>query len=274
MDVRRSRLLTFVLGAAAALGLAARTPAAAATLPTGFTETQVASGLASPTAMAFAPDGRLFVCEQGGRLRVIKNGALLPTPFVTLTVNAVGRARPARRRLRSGLPANQYVYVYYTATTPTVHNRISRFTANGDVAAGRQRGRAPRSRQPERGHQPQRRRARLRPRRQAVRRGRRERQHRQRAGARPTCSARCSASTPTAPSRPTTRSSPRRPAATAPSGRSACATRSRSRSTRTAPEMFINDVGQNTWEEINDGLRRRQLRLAGHRGPRPATRAS
>jgi hypothetical protein len=27
------------------------------------------------------------------------------------------------------------VYVYYTATSPTVHNRISRFTANGDVAA-------------------------------------------------------------------------------------------------------------------------------------------
>src|SRR6185369_6849026 len=27
------------------------------------------------------------------------------------------------------------VYVYYTATTPAVHNRVSRFTANGDVAA-------------------------------------------------------------------------------------------------------------------------------------------
>ena len=50
----------------------------AATVPTGFTEALVASGLASPTAMQFAPDGRLFVCEQGGRLRVIKNGALLP----------------------------------------------------------------------------------------------------------------------------------------------------------------------------------------------------
>ena len=31
-------------------------------------------GLSAPTAMQFAPDGRLFVCEQGGRLRVIKNG--------------------------------------------------------------------------------------------------------------------------------------------------------------------------------------------------------
>ena len=30
---------------------------------------------------------------------------------------------------------NHFVYVYYTATTPTIHNRVSRFTANGDVAA-------------------------------------------------------------------------------------------------------------------------------------------
>jgi glucose/arabinose dehydrogenase len=38
----------------------------AATLPSGFTEALVASGLNNPTAMQFAPDGRLFVCEQGG----------------------------------------------------------------------------------------------------------------------------------------------------------------------------------------------------------------
>jgi hypothetical protein len=30
---------------------------------------------------------------------------------------------------------NQFVYIYYTATTPAIHNRVSRFTANGDVAA-------------------------------------------------------------------------------------------------------------------------------------------
>src|SRR6267378_2268506 len=56
----------------------------AATLPTGFVETTVANGLSSPTAMEFAPDGRLFVCLQGGNLRVIKNGALLATPFLTV----------------------------------------------------------------------------------------------------------------------------------------------------------------------------------------------
>ena len=46
-----------------------------ATLPAGFTETSI-TGLADPTAMDFAPDGRIFVCEQGGSLRVLKNGAL------------------------------------------------------------------------------------------------------------------------------------------------------------------------------------------------------
>src|SRR5262245_31554344 len=63
--------------------LLARSLAQAASLPSGFTETLIASGIASPTAMAFAPDGRLFVCEQGGKLRVIKNGTLLATPFLT-----------------------------------------------------------------------------------------------------------------------------------------------------------------------------------------------
>jgi len=45
----------------------------AANLPSGFTEEQFGGNLSgSPTAMAFAPDGRLFVCQQGGQLRVIK----------------------------------------------------------------------------------------------------------------------------------------------------------------------------------------------------------
>jgi glucose/arabinose dehydrogenase len=134
MDARCSRLVTLVMTLAGALGVAARTPAAAATLPAGFTETQVAGGLASPTAMAIAPDGRIFVCEQGGRLRVIANGALLATPFLTVTVNASGERGLLGVAFDPAFQLNQYVYVYYTATTPTVHNRISRFTANGNVA--------------------------------------------------------------------------------------------------------------------------------------------
>lgn len=106
----------------------------AATVPAGFTDAVVAGGLSNPTAMALAPDGRIFVCEQGGALRVIKNGALLPTPFLTVTVNSAGERGLLGVAFDPNFVSNQLVYVYYTATTPAIHNRISRFTASGDVA--------------------------------------------------------------------------------------------------------------------------------------------
>ncbi len=125
-----TRLTFFLLCSTIALNAtlsAARTPAR-------FTEKLVANGLASPTAMQFAPDGRLFVAEQGGRLRVIENGTLLPTPFLTVTVNASGERGLLGVAFDPNFAANQFLYVYYTATTPTLHNRISRFTANGNTA--------------------------------------------------------------------------------------------------------------------------------------------
>ena len=94
----------------------------------------MAGGLTNPTAMALAPDGRIFVCEQGGALRVIKNGALLPTPFLTVTVDSSGERGLLGIAFDPNFVSNQLVYVYYTATTPAIHNRISRFTASGDVA--------------------------------------------------------------------------------------------------------------------------------------------
>ena len=116
------------------LSLVVAAPAAGATLTPGFSEALVASGLQRPTAMAFAPDGRLFVCEQTGTLRVIKDGVLQTTPFVTLTVNASGERGLLGVAFDPNFHINKFVYVYYTATTPTIHNRVSRFTASGDVA--------------------------------------------------------------------------------------------------------------------------------------------
>src|SRR5215813_9004301 len=106
----------------------------AATVPAGFTDGIVAAGLTNPTAMALAADGRIFVCEQGGTLRVIKNGTLLATPFLTVTVDSSGERGLLGVAFDPNFASNQLVYVYYTATTPTTHNRISRFTAAGDVA--------------------------------------------------------------------------------------------------------------------------------------------
>ena len=116
------------------LAFAATRPAAAATLPVGFTETSFASGLSSATAMQFAPDGRLFVCQQGGALRVVKNGALLATPFLSLTVDANGERGLLGVAFDPNFAVNHFVYVYYTVPTAPIHNRVSRVTASGDVA--------------------------------------------------------------------------------------------------------------------------------------------
>src|SRR4029077_4596975 len=62
----------------------------AATVPSGFTDLTVAAGVKHTTTSGPDPDRRIFVCEQGGTLRVIKNGALLATPFLTVTVNSSG----------------------------------------------------------------------------------------------------------------------------------------------------------------------------------------
>src|SRR5688572_6997485 len=114
--------------------------AQAATLPAGFAETRVATGLASPTAMAIAPDGRIFVAQQGGALRVVKNGALLSQPFLTVSVNSSGERGLLGIAFDSDFASNNFVYVYYTTSTSPIHNRLSRFTASAAnpnvVAAG------------------------------------------------------------------------------------------------------------------------------------------
>ncbi len=108
--------------------------ARAATLPVGFSEMVVAGGLSAATAMAFAPDGRIFVCQQGGQLRVIKDGVLLATPFVSLNVNSTGERGLLGVAFDPNFAANHFVYVYYTTNTTPIHNRVVRFTASGDVA--------------------------------------------------------------------------------------------------------------------------------------------
>ena len=106
-----------------------------ATLPAGFTESQFGADLGGgPTAMAFAPDGRLFVCLQGGQVRVIKDGALLADSFVTIPVDSSGERGLLGIAFDPNFASNQFVYLYYTTSTVPIHNRVSRFTANGDVA--------------------------------------------------------------------------------------------------------------------------------------------
>jgi uncharacterized repeat protein (TIGR03806 family) len=104
-------------------------------LQSGFQHQIVASGLSQPTSMVIAPDGRIFVAQQTGQVKVVKNNALLPTSFVELTVDSQNERGLVGVELDPSFATNRYVYVFYTTPSGGTHNRVSRFTANGDVAA-------------------------------------------------------------------------------------------------------------------------------------------
>ena len=66
--------------------------------------TNVLSGLSAPLGIANARDGsdRLFIVQQGGSVRVARNNALLPTPFVTISGTTQCRATPGGALAQTG----------------------------------------------------------------------------------------------------------------------------------------------------------------------------
>jgi putative heme-binding domain-containing protein len=104
------------------------------TLPSGFVADRIAAGITGATAMAIALDGRVFVCEQTGALRVVKNHALLSQPFVSVAVDSHWERGLIGVALDPHFAENGHVFVCYVTSRPFVHHRVSRFTASGDVA--------------------------------------------------------------------------------------------------------------------------------------------
>ncbi|MGZ3396360.1 MAG: PQQ-dependent sugar dehydrogenase [Isosphaeraceae bacterium] len=106
------------------------------TLPPGFTEAPVVSGLSSPTVMEFAPDGRLFVLEQGGNVKLVHDDGTTWTAL-HLNVDSNGERGLLGIAFDPNYNANHFVYLYYTnpnaggASWATgEHNQISRFTVD------------------------------------------------------------------------------------------------------------------------------------------------
>jgi glucose/arabinose dehydrogenase len=119
-----------------------------ATLPAGFSEkviTRVVTNVAA--TMTFAPDGRLFVGDTtNGQIHIVKNGVVLPTPALQLSVDH------AKERGINGIVLapdfataaadKKYVYVYYTRPDPAnpniapsnANNRLSRFAMSASDA--------------------------------------------------------------------------------------------------------------------------------------------
>ena len=103
--------------ATVAMGLTSSATASAATYPTGFSEQTVFSGLTNPTTIRFSSDGRVFVAEKSGLIKVFDSLAdTQPDVFADLRTQVhnfwdrglLGLA------LDPEFPANPYVYVLYT----------------------------------------------------------------------------------------------------------------------------------------------------------------
>ena len=106
-------------------------------VPAGFDDALLASGITSPTAIEVAPDGRVFVSEQTGSVRVFRNGQLLAQPFLTVPEDSHTERGLYGLAFDPDFAANRFVYVFYTYLLPGQQpgstenpNRVSRFTAD------------------------------------------------------------------------------------------------------------------------------------------------
>lgn len=109
----------------------------AAGLPADFTESEVAVVGSIPTAMTLAADGTLFITQKNGRMAVWRNGEELAEDFFAhapLVLNTLSERGLLGVALDPGFAVNRCLYVYYTTDSPDWRNRVSRFTAD---SAGR-----------------------------------------------------------------------------------------------------------------------------------------
>ncbi len=116
----------------ASISAAAQSPR----LPPDFSESLYEDSLSNPTAMAFAPDGRLFVLQQSGEVRIITAGGTLLGPvFHDFAVDDAGERGLLGIAFDPDFASNNFIYFYYTESDVTgSRNRVVRLTANGNAA--------------------------------------------------------------------------------------------------------------------------------------------
>ncbi len=107
-------------------------------MPPDFAQRNVVKGLRAPIDMAFAPDGRLFVLEQGGRVRIVGSDGSLSTflNIKALVDNTAGRGLLGIA-FDPDFESNGFVYLDYTrraTATRAAHTVVVRVRAQGDRA--------------------------------------------------------------------------------------------------------------------------------------------
>jgi glucose/arabinose dehydrogenase/Ca2+-binding RTX toxin-like protein len=155
-------LLAAILGATILVLLVPVSVNAASTLPSGFQEEVVFSGLSNPTNVEFSKDGRVFVAEKRGLIKVFDGlSDTTPTTFADLGTNVynLGDRGLLGFTLDPDFPTKPYMYVLYTydaaigGTAPrwgdacpdppgentdgcVVSGRLSKLTASGATMTG------------------------------------------------------------------------------------------------------------------------------------------
>jgi glucose/arabinose dehydrogenase len=93
----------------------------------------VAARLEVPWALAFGPDGRMFVTERPGRIRVVRDRRLEPSPVATLTVKASGEGGLMGLAVDPAFAKTGHLYACYTADkSGRTINRLSVLTLRAD----------------------------------------------------------------------------------------------------------------------------------------------
>lgn len=110
----------------------AATPLAAAPPDEFQTSLVIGDGLNGPSGFEIAPDGRIFILERAGKIKIVKNGELLPTPFADLPSEDTGDRGLIGIAFDPDFGvSNHYVYFYYTGKD--LLNHLVRFNAADDV---------------------------------------------------------------------------------------------------------------------------------------------
>ncbi len=125
-----SRIVAFAL-----CNLLAVSASAASFLP-GFEGGVVTAALIGSTAIVEAPGGRFLVTTQSGAVRVVKDGVLLSDPAMTLTVDTRGERGLIGIAVDPDFANNGYVYLHHTVkgvSGPDAFGQVTRFTMVGDT---------------------------------------------------------------------------------------------------------------------------------------------
>lgn len=101
-------------------------PTAMADLPAGFSVETVASGLRTPVSLAFAPDGRMFVAQHDGTVRVFGHGLEYSAPFAQIAVFEYSESGLSGMALDPDFAVNHFVYFF--ATISDHEQQIIRYT--------------------------------------------------------------------------------------------------------------------------------------------------